>query len=176
MRTKSRELLKGLKPIKTKVVDDLNYYLGLSVGENIVNNYLPTLNTDMLKTDRIIQVSEEETKIWKEMETEYEKKYMWAKDKDIQEEGRRQFYKNREWYHILEEKYLPETIEIRITKVKPTNIKEFQRGVEVALWDCDLSHYKVKEGFFNEGHEYGWCSIVTLTRHIEKIPEKYLDI
>ena len=176
MRTKSRELLKGLKPIKTKVVDDLNYYLGLSVGENIVNNFLPTLNTDMLKTDRIIQVSEEETKIWEEMKAEYQKKYMWARDKDVKEEGTRQFYKNREWYHILEEKYLPETIEIRITKVKPTNIKEFKRGVEVALWDCDLSHYKVKDGFFYEGHEYGWCSIVTLTRHIEKIPEKYLDI
>jgi hypothetical protein len=174
MRTKSRRLLQGLKPIQTKVTDDLNYYLGLSVGENIVNNFLPTLSTDMLKTDRIIEVSEEETKIWEEISAEYTKKYLWATDKEVKEEGTREFYKNLKWYKILKEKYLPKTLTVRITKVKPTNIIEFQKGIKEALWDCDLSHYKVIDGFFEEGHEYSWCSKITLTRYLGTIPEKYL--
>lgn len=174
MKSKSRRLIKGIKPIQSKVIDNLNYYLGLSVGENIVNKFLPTLSTDMLKTDRIIEVSEEETKIWEEMSSEYNKKYLWATDKEVKEEGTKQFYENLKWYKTLEEKYLPKTLTVRITKVKPTNIIEFQKGVEEALWDCDLSHYSVVDGFFEEGHDYGWCSIITLTRNLGTIPEKYL--
>lgn len=174
MKTRTRKLLKGLKPIQTKEIDNLNYYLGISVGENIVNNHLPTLSTDMLKSNRIIGVSEEETNIWNEMNDKWFSIAMTDRMNKPSEESNKIFYENRKWYIKLEEKYLPETIEVRITKVKPTNIKEFQRGIEVALWDCDFSHYSVIDGFFDEGHEMGWCSTITLTRHIGSIPEKYL--
>jgi hypothetical protein len=173
MRTKSRRLLKGLKPIQTKI-DDLNYYLGISVGEHIVHNFLPTLSTDSLKTFNLIEVSDEETQIWNEMYDKWYSLAMIKYDDDNDEESTKVFYENLKWYLKLEEKYLPETINIRITKVKPTNIVEFQRGIEEALWDCDLSHYSVVDGFFEEGHEYAWCSTITLTRYLGTIPEKYL--
>ncbi len=177
MRTKYSRLLKTRKPNQTKIINELNFSLGISVGDNIVNNFLPTLSTDMLHSKSIIEVSPEESEIWKKMHDEWFELAM--KDRQDKKSGddkesTRVFYENRKWYVKIEEKYLPETIEVRITKIKPTNIKEFQRGIEEALWDCDFSHYKVVDGFFEEGHEYAWCSTITLTRHIGKIPEKYL--
>ena len=42
-------------------VKDLNYQLGMYVGEYITREFLPTLSTDSLKTYTEIQVSEEDT-------------------------------------------------------------------------------------------------------------------
>lgn len=170
---KPRKRINIKKIIENKLISDLNYDLGISVGGIIVNRYLPTLSTDMYNTDTIIQISEEETKIWEEKEKKYNS-FPYKKTPEQEEAQTRLFYENRKWYHILEEKYLPETIDVRITKIHPTNIKTFGEGIEEALWDCDFSHYKISEGFFEEGHKYAWCSTITLTRHIEKIPEKYL--
>lgn len=174
MRTKSRKLLKNLNT--KKIINDLNYDLGLMVGELIVNNHLPTLNTDMVNTNQIINVSDEETKKWVEISEKNFKRWLDNGMKNKDEEYLKEFYENLKWYHLLEEKYLPETINVRINKIKPTNLKDFKKGINDALWDCDFSHYTVNDDFFDIGHEAGWCSIITLTRHIEKIPEKYLDI
>lgn len=31
----------------------------------------------------------------------------------------------------------------------------------------------VQEGFFEQTNEFAWCSYIILTRHIEKVPEKF---
>lgn len=153
---------------------DLNYQLGLYVGEYIIAVHLPTLSTDMIKTRTIINVSAEETEKWEELEKSLEVYYFSNKKmEEEREEYLRKFYTNRKWYHKLEEKYLPETIKLSIPKVSPTDMGEFTKGIVNALWDCDKSHYIIKDGFFEQTDEYAWCSNVTLTRHIEKIPEKF---
>ncbi len=150
----------------------LNYQLGLYVGEYIIACHLPTLSTDMLLTRTIIEVSPEETAEWEKLEKLYEP-YRWGEKRKDEEGYLKLFYENRKWYHVLEEKYLPETIKVPVPRVVPTNMKQFTKGIEDALWDCDKSHYRIDEGYFEQTNEYAWCSYIILTRHIEKIPEKF---
>jgi len=151
----------------------LNYQLGMMVGEYIIALHLPTLSTDMLKSRTIIQVSEEETAEWESLHKMEEPFYFINRSDEQEEEYLKVFYDNRKWYHKLEEKYLPETIKVPVPRVEPTNIKRFGEGIEAALWDCDMSHYKIQEGFFEQTDGWAWCSYIILTRHIEKIPEKF---
>jgi len=153
----------------------LNYQLGMYVGEYIVALHLPTLSTDMLLTRTIIDVSSEETAEWEELEKP-QQIYISSKDPDreAKEEARtKRFYENRKWYHKLEEKYLPETLKIMVPRVVPTNMEQFTQGIKDTLWNCDRSHYWIEDGFFEQTNKYAWCSYVILTRHIEKIPEKF---
>jgi len=162
--------------MKRKKRIPLNYQLGMYVGEYIVALHLPTLSTDMLLTRNIIEVSSEETAEWNELNSKYGPLYISSKDpdKEAKEDARtRIFYENRKWYHKLEEKYLPETIKVPVPRVVPTNMKQFEQGIKDALWDCDRSHYWIEEGFFEQTIDLAWCSYIILTRHIEKIPEKF---
>jgi hypothetical protein len=151
----------------------LNYQLGMMVGEYIVALHLPTLSTDMLKSRKIIQVSEEETAEWETLQKNEEPFYFINRSDEQEEEYLKLFYENRKWYHKLEEKYLPETIKVPVPRVEPTNINRFGEGIESALWNCDMSHYRIQEGFFEQTYEMAWCSYIILTRHIEKVPEKF---
>lgn len=144
----------------------LNYQLGMYVGNYIVLTGLPTLSTDGLKSNTVIEVSAEETAEWAELEKK-------CFEKMQTEEFSKHFYENRKWYHKLEEKYLPETVELMVPRVVPTNMEQFTEGIKAVLWDCDLSHYKIEEGFFVKTDKHAWCSIIILTRHIEKVPEKF---
>ncbi len=157
--------------MKTKRLS-LNYQLGMYVGEYLVALHLPTLSTDMLLTRTIIDVSPEETAEWNKLDKQLEP-YMWGNKRNDEEGYKKLFYENRKWYHVLEEKYLPETIKVPVPRVVPTNMKHFTKGIEDVLWDCDRSHYKIKEGFFEQTINLAWCSYIILTRHIEKIPEKF---
>ena len=152
----------------------LNYQLGMMVGEYIVALHLPTLSTDMLKSRTIIQVSEEETAEWETLEKKEEPYWFSDKKREEDEEGYlKSFYDNRKWYHKLEEKYLPETLKVPVPRITPTKIKEFAEGIKDTLWNCDMSHYRIQEGFFEQTEDIAWCSYIILTRHIEKVPEKF---
>jgi len=50
---------------------DLNYQLGMYVGEYITRKYLPTLSTDALKTYTEIQVSEEDAERFQDVVNEF---------------------------------------------------------------------------------------------------------
>ena len=150
----------------------LNYQLGMYVGEYIVALHLPTLSTDMLLTRAIIDVSPEETAEWQKLEKQLEP-YMWGAKMNDEEGYKKLFYENLKWYHKLEEKYLPETIKIMVPRVVPTNMEQFAQGIKDTLWNCDRSHYWIEDGFFEQTIDIAWCSYIILTRHIEKIPEKF---
>ena len=143
------------------------------VGEYIIALHLPTLSTDMLTSRTIIQVSEEETAEWESLAKNEEPFYFKTRTEEEEESYLMVFYENRKWYHKLEEKYLPETIKVPVPRIIPTNIEEFGKGIEDALWNCDMSHYRIVDGFFEQTSSYAWCSYIILTRHIEKIPEKF---
>ena len=136
----------------------LNYQLGLLAGSIIYEKYLPTLSTDMLQSNVIIKVSEEDT-----LEQErFQKLY----DSALNDTER--YWKiHREWmefYTPMSKKYLPKTIECKIEKIKPTNIEQFKKGLNDYLWNTDLSHYLADDGFFLPNVKYAWCSTIILTR------------
>lgn len=149
---------------------DLNYQLGIYVGEYIILTQLPTLSTDSLKSNRIIEVTEEEKQKWQKLEAKY---FTMAIKNSFGEESSKLFYEHRKWYNTLLEKYLPETVDVVIPKVEITDMKEFQSGVEDALWDCDMSHYRVKDGFLQPNNPMSQRSRVIITREITPVPEKY---
>lgn len=130
---------------------DLNYQLGCLAAEYFIMKDLPTLSTDMLKSNNVIEVSEDLTKQWEEREAKY------AADSTV-------FYENLKWYkENIERVYLEEYIEIRVPKVDPTDLKAFGEGFEQALWDCDYSHYKYVKMLPNK--ESAWCSTIKLKRN-----------
>jgi hypothetical protein len=99
--------------------------LGQYVGEYIVDNYLPTLNTSFLKTRKNISVSE------KELE-----EYLRLEDN---------FNEQRAYYKSLVLKYLPQTLNchLRNLELKESDIEEFKQGLVYALWDCDVCEYSL---------------------------------
>lgn len=139
----------------------LDRQLGAMVGELIVAVHLPTLSTDMLRTNRVIQVNEALTKEWEMLEVEYRALYG---------KGRAQlskrFYENRDWYkENIEDKYLKDVLEIQTPSFNPNNLDEFMKGVEEVLWDCDCSHYRISG--IGEFEEHSWYRTVILKRSIE---------
>lgn len=123
----------------------LNEQIGLLIGENIVRDKLITLSTDMLKSDNVIEVDNNLSDIWKKMhDTCF--KLSRAKKED---EYTKMFYENLAWYKKnIEQVYLPKEITYH-SHAYYTNEKEFIRGIELALWDCDMSHYRfhnIKKG------------------------------
>lgn len=115
----------------------LNFQLGLMVGEYIVLTSLPTLSTDMLKTNNVIQVDEELTEEWERKGEKYDRVRLSKGEKSTE-----LFYQNLKWYKDnIEAKYLDNKIEVLVPNITPTDNKEFFEGLDSALWDCDCSHY-----------------------------------
>ena len=150
---------------------DLNYQLGILVGEHIILTQLPSLSTDDMLSNIVIEVSEEDTAKWNEMRAEYIKI---AFKESFKEESTKLFYEHRKWYiaNVIE-KYLPETVDVVIPKVEVMDMEEFKRGIDEALWDCDMSHYKVVDGFLYPNHPMSRQSRILITRDIGSIPERY---
>lgn len=119
--------------------NNLIYILGLVVGDYIVATSLPTLSTDSLKTRRVIEVSEELTKEWEEREENW-----WTNLDEDKKNGNKIFYENRDWYKKnIEEKYLDNELLVHYDRLERILDKQsFIGGLNEALWDSDLSHYK----------------------------------
>ena len=136
---------------------DLNYQLGMYVGEHITFKYLPTLSTDMMHTNTRVQVSEEDTERHRIVdETLYSCK--------TNRQEKFQVYKDLN--NELAKKYLPEKLECLVPKIYPTNMDTFKEGLMDQLWDTDLSHYLPEDDFYKVGHEEGWADHIILTLKI----------
>ena len=144
---------------------DLNYQLGMYVGEHITFKYLPTLSTDMMHTNTRVQVSEEDAERHRIVEEALNntRKYNGG---DGNSTEAFEIYKalNNE----LAKKYLPEKLTCLIPKIYPTNIDTFKEGLSDQLWDTDLSHYFPEDDFYRVGHEEGWADHITLTLKISE--------
>ena len=117
-------------------MEDLNFQLGVMAGDYVVVTQLPTLSTDMMQTNCVIEVSKELSDIW------HEKQEEWRNAEDSSEK----FEENLKWYkENIEGVYLEDEIQVRIARVEPTDLEQFAKGFELALWDSDLSHYKYSE-------------------------------
>ena len=144
-------------------VKDLNYQLGLYVGEFITRRYLPTLSTDMLKTHTIVQVSEEDAERHKVVDEALIKTYDWNRGDGNSKEAFETF---KALNNELATKYLSEKLECLVPKIYPTDMDTFKQGLKDQLWDTDLSHYFPEDDFYKQGHEMGWADYIILTLKI----------
>ena len=118
----------------------LNRQIGILVGEKIVDRKLITLSTDMLKSINVIEVSEQLSLKWKIMDKAwYDLTFKGT------EKSKKIFIENLAWYkENIEKVYLPKEIKY-YSHACYDNKEEFIEGIKIALWDCDMSHYRFSE-------------------------------
>jgi hypothetical protein len=138
---------------------DLNYQLGTLAGSIIYEKYLPTLSTDMMQSNVVIQVTDEAY-----LSEHNRFNHLFDSVLGNEDEFKKIHKEWLEFYKPMSRKYLPETIKCKIEKIKPTNIEQFKKGLNDYLWNTDLSHYLAEEGFFLPNVKYAWCSTIILTR------------
>lgn len=142
-----------------KVIESsLDYQLGMMTSEYVIAVALPTLSTDSLQSNRVIEVSHELATKWKEM------KETWFNSVDSHGgHDTKVFYSNLEWYkRNIEDKYLEDELVVRVPKISPGDLEGFAKGFEDALWNCDLSHYKYGE--LKQEDDISWATKIILKR------------
>lgn len=143
-------------------VKDLNYQLGIYVGEHITFKYLPTLSTDAIKSYVEIEVSQFDTK-------RHEQVYDALKDAwDKKQPSEEAFSVYKALNNELARKYLSQKLECMVPKLYPTDMDKFKEGLKDQLWDTDLSHYFPEDDFYRQGHEMGWADYIILTLKINE--------
>lgn len=139
----------------------LNYQLGWYVGEYIYTHYLPTLNTDLLQSRHVVEVSDEDfiehTRISNILSSTYG-----VNHDDNKSSAAFEDYKT--FNHFLANKYLPKILECNVPKVLPTDMIKFKNGIIDSLWDTDLCsyHLEIDKIEFIHAHKHAWNSIVKL--------------
>lgn len=122
------------------------FQLGWDIGRYIVDNHLPTLSTDMLKSSKVIQVSKEDSLENKRLDDQwYETTRYGQKWNGLNENGDKEKW-NLYLLHnkFLEKKYLPNPLKCKIELIKIQNLNEFKRGLRTYLWDCDMCTYNIE--------------------------------
>jgi len=145
--------------------EELNdsYYLGELAGEIIEFKYLPTLETDMIKTRNVVTVEADELIENKRLETILNNTYKFnGGEGDSAVE-------HKAWIdhvYILAEKHLPEKLKCRITNITPSCIDSFKEGLKDYLWDTDLSWYMPGDDFWQPNSRHSWSATIILTRSV----------
>lgn len=111
----------------------VDYMLGKYVGEYIVANHLPTLSTEYLHSNKVIQVSVEDTAMNTELHD------AWVADMETPENWR----KYRAYSKELERKYLPPVLRCVLGLTKFNDETQFKAGLWEALWNCDMCSYDI---------------------------------
>jgi len=147
----------------------LAFQLGFYVGEQIVNRYLPTLSVDSIQTRKIISVTSDEQREATRLNDVWFDKVISFKGTDVEKEKatKEEWNALRTYHEMLEEKYLPKTIECHFSLLNVTenDMEEFKKGISLSLWDCDCSHYSVKEENIGVvADEDGYFTVITLIK------------
>ena len=154
-----------------QMTKDPNYYIGQLVGEIILIKYLPTLETDMIETNKRVKVTDSE-ELRENIRLNYCMDALLAtRDKDY-EDKYEEFHAS--WLahtKMLAKKYLPEKLECRVTQIEIADVDSFKEGLDDYLWDCDVSWYVAKDDFLKSNiNESGginiWCTTIVLTRTV----------
>jgi hypothetical protein len=124
----------------------LEWQLGYYIGEFILNRHLPTLSTDMLKTRKVIEVSEEDTIENKRLNDEWFNTTRYGNNSDNKTENGNEKKWEEYFQHnkMLELKYLPHKLECYLSPLNVKDMDEFKKGLIVSLWDSDLCSYSLK--------------------------------
>ena len=147
--------------MKHEKLTDESYDLGQLAGEIIELKYLPTLETDMIKTHNVVKVDDDELIENKRLQDILDNTYKFNGGSGDSKAA------HKDWIthvYVLAEKHLPKKLECRITKVDPKNMVSFKEGLKDYLWNTDLSWYMPEDDFFQPNIKYAWCSTIILTR------------
>lgn len=147
----------------------LAFQLGFYIGEKIVNKYLPTLSVDGIHTNKNISVTIAEGDEAKRLNDVWFSKRMSAEgNEDARgKESEEEWKALRAYHEMLEEKYLPKTIDCHfgVLNITEEHMTEFKKGVSISLWDCDCSHYSTKlEDIDIKDDDDTMFTIITLKR------------
>jgi hypothetical protein len=129
----------------------LDYQLGLYVGLEIVNRYLPTISSDLLHTNKLINVTDEEQEIVTQLEND------WFENHNNKEVLNEKWNKFLFFNKILREKYLPKILKCYFEPINLNDEIEFKNGLIQTLWDCDRCCYsldKEKIKIYNDENYY----------------------
>jgi hypothetical protein len=148
-------------------MENESYYLGILVGEIIHIKYLPTLETDMIETNRRIRITDvndlsENLKLNKVMDDLVLSNRLSNNDLLYNEA-------HANWLahtNMLAKKYLPEKLECRLSQFEVSDKESFKKGLDDYLWDCDVSWYVAKDDFLPPNFERSWYSTIVLTRTV----------
>lgn len=147
----------------------LAYQLGFYIGEEIVHRFLPTLSVDMIQTKTNISVTCAEGDECKRLNDIWFGKRMQHRgsESEAQKATETEWNALRAYHEMLEEKYLPKTVEchFQLLNITDEHMQEFKKGIGASLWDCDCSHYSTKpEDIEVKADEDGWFTIITLKK------------
>ena len=120
----------------------MDYQLGFYIGENIVDNYLPTLSTDMIHSRKVIQVSEEDAIENNRLDDEWFNSCTHERGNSGDKEKWDAYFNHNK---MLEKKYLPETLECVFSLLRIDDMKKFKEGLISSLWNCDMCSYNIDE-------------------------------
>lgn len=144
----------------------LPYQLGFYVGEEIVHRFLLTLSVDSIHTINNISVTCAEGDECRRLHDVWFNKHGFGQSKDSG--GDSEEWKALRVYHeMLEEKYLPKTIDchFQFLNIAEEHMIEFKKGVSVSLWDCDASHYSTNPNDIEViADDDGWFTNIKLKR------------
>jgi hypothetical protein len=120
----------------------MDYQLGFYIGENIVDNYLPTLSTDIIHSRKIIQVSEEDEIENNRLDDEWFNSCTHERGNSGDKEKWDAYFNHNK---MLEKKYLPQTLECVFSLLRIDDMKKFKEGLRSSLWNCDMCSYNIDE-------------------------------
>lgn len=157
------------KALKTRASWSLAYQLGIYLGENIIHRFLPTLSVDSPQTRTNISITSGEADECKRLnDVWYNKRTSIRGTEDEQSKASAEEWKALRAYHeMLEEKYLPKTLECHfiLLNITEEHMADFKKGVGDSLWDCDCSHYSTKsEDIEVKADDDGWFTNIILKR------------
>lgn len=127
------------KRISRKNMLTAEYQLGYYVGLRIVDEYLPTLSTDMIQSQRVISVTEEDAAENKRLNEEWFDTTRTRKENGNKEKWNLLFNHNK----MLEKKYLPNPLLCHLSPLNIQSTEQFKSGLRLALWDCDMCSYRI---------------------------------
>jgi hypothetical protein len=120
----------------------MDYQLGFYIGENIVDNYLPTLSTDMIHSRKVIKVSEKDEIENNRLDDEWFNSCTHERGNSGDKEKWDAYFNHNK---MLEKKYLPQTLECVFSLLRIDDMKKFKEGLRISLWNCDMCSYNIDE-------------------------------
>ena len=126
---------KNKPEVEEKPIEPWNkdFLIGYFLAETIWLTTLPTLSTSPIRSGKVIQVDEEDTKLHEELDE------TWFRD-----QSNENWNKLQENYRYLENKYLPKEVVYATFRGIETN-EEFYKGIRCFLWNCDGCLYPIEK-------------------------------
>lgn len=134
------------------------------IGEYIVLRYIPVLNISILKTNNVINVSEEDRLKYEMLDNIYRNKSNYGKNN-----AKDEWFNLLSFDHELEKKYLPHILECNLHYlIDVENIIDLKAGIKCSLWDCDVCCYKIEPDDIIIENFHDITTVIKLTLDIDR--------